>query len=391
MAEKKIANVQYGDAQLAHLFETGNGVLNRSIKLTDDDIRNKTKILCNEVYAPELFAQYVNRSNTFAAASKDVAVGDSIRVSPRSYNMQTKIVYCEGVGNGVLVEIPFSEFVYDLSKLNVDDVFDVVVTKADGGAYVCTCKNPKKYREELEESYRENKWFDVKIVNLIRGGYRALYKGTIECFIPGSHAGANVVGDFQQLIGTELPVMVDNYDWSSRMYVVSYKKYVKHSISTKIHDIKFGHKYKGVLTSNPTEFGLFIEFENYFTGLAHRVDFQNYAEISKQYKAGDVVDVYVKNITDKNGNYRVILTFDENMIDADKLTWYKFKTTCENKTLGYVYNPERKSIIITLSSGEPINISLPADFNTDSLAEYDKIMIHDINVLRQEMKFDFCK
>ena len=69
--------------------------------------------------------------------------------------------------------------------------------------------------------------------------------------------------NFDKLIGQEMPVMVDNYDWSSRMYVVSYKKYVRASLPEKIHELKFGHKYTGRLTSNPTEYGLFIEFENY--------------------------------------------------------------------------------------------------------------------------------
>ena len=391
MNDKKIAKVEYGNPELSHVFAFGDKQKNISIELTEDDLKCKTVIYCNEAYAPSLFAEYAMRSGQAGTVAKDARPGDSIKVKALSYNMGTKIVNCEGIGSGMMVEVPFSEFIYDLNSITNDFVFDVVVTRLDGGAYSATCKNPKKYREELEDAHRGDAWFDVKITNLIRGGYRALYKDTIECFIPGSHAAANVVKDFQQLIGKVVPVMVDNYDWSSRMYVVSYKKYVKQSLPVKIHDIKFGHKYAGTLTSNPTEFGLFIEFENYYTGLLHRVDLENYDDICKQYKAGSGIDVYVKNVTEKKGNYRIILSLSDANTDKEKMTWQKLKTTCENKTIRYSHEPGRRSIIVTLDSGENINISLPADFNTETLKEYDKIIIKDVNVLRQEVKFDFYK
>ncbi len=392
MTEQRIAKVEYGDPELAYLFETSHKKINDTIRLTDEDVRSKTIVYCNEPYAPELFNAYVKRMNETqtVVVSKDVNVGDEIEVVAKSYNLKSKVVSCEGVSNGAYVTVPMSEFIYDVNTITPDFKFKIVVLKAENGAYSGTCKNPKKYREEIAQAHAENTWFTVKLMSLIRGGYRALYKGTIECFVPGSHAAANIIEDFNKLIGQELPVMVDNYDWSSRMYVVSYKKYVKHSLPEKIHELKFGHKYTGRLTSNPTEFGLFIEFENYYTGLAHRVDFGNYDEICKQYKAGDVVDVYVKNVTEKKGNYRIILTFNEADVDTHKMTWYKFKTTCEKKTLPYAYDQESRAIAVTLDSGETINISLPHDFNTNSLKDYRNIKIHDVNVLRQEIKFDFC-
>jgi len=390
MADSKIAKVEYGNAEIAHLFETSDKKVNRKIKLTDEDRKNKTIIYCQELYAPELFAIYAKRhQEAIGIIAKDVNVGDNINVVAKSYNMKNKIVNCEGVDNGAYVMIPMSEFIYDVNTIDPNFQFNVVVTKVENGAYTGTCKNPKKYKEEIASAHKENKWFNVKLVSLIRGGYRALYKETIECFVPGSHAAANIIENFDTLIGQELPVMVDNYDWSSRMYVVSYKKYVRYSLSEKIHDLKFGHKYTGRLTSNPTEFGLFIEFENYYTGLAHRVDFENYDEICKQYKAGDVVDVYVKNVTEKKGNYRIILTFNEADVDPIKMSWYKFKTTCENKTLPFVFDEKSRALAVTYGSGETINITLPNDFDTSSLQNYKFIVISDVNVLRQEIKFDF--
>ena len=384
-----IAMVEYGDPADVDVFERSTGP-NKAVRMNEDDSRNHTVIYCNEGYAQDLFDAYVSRKGG-VSDSKDIGLGESVRVNAITYNTDTKVVKCETVGSGALVLIPLSEFVYDISAITAEDVFDAVITKSEHGSYAGTCKNPTKYKEEIEQARRDDTWFTVKVVSLIRGGYKALYRGTIECFIPGSHAAANIISDFQQLIGKELPVMVDNYDWSSRMYVVSYKKYVKQSMPVMINEIKYGHKYTGRLTSDPTEFGLFIELDNYYTGLAHRVDFGNYEEVRKQYKAGDEISVYVKNVTEKRGNYRIVLTLSEADIDKTKLTWYRFKSTCQNRILDYVYNGEQKNISVTIDTGESISISLPRDFNTSSLENYRKIKIQEVNVLRQEIKFDFCK
>ena len=390
MSIETLSIANCGDPSLAHVFDVEQGKVNPRIKMTDSDIRNKTTVYCNEPYAQELFDTYLKRMGNAGSVSKDFNPGDSVKLTAKNYNTVTKIVSCEGMLNGVRVDIPISDFIYDVYKMDGTEVFDAVITKADNGAYSATCKNPSKYREELETAYRSNTWFDVKITSLIRGGYRALYKGTIECFIPGSHAAANIIGDFEGIIGKELPVMVDNYDWSSRMYVVSYKKYVKHSLPIKIHDIKFGHKYVGRLTSNPTEYGLFVEIDNYYTGLVNKADFGNYEEICKQYRANDTIDVYVKNITEKNGNYRVVLTMTEQDIDKNKHSWYKFKVDKEGKLMPYVYDGEKQNITIVLESGESLSISLPSSISADSIRGFDKIHIKNVNVLKYEVQFDFC-
>jgi ribosomal protein S1 len=390
MTPDKVKVVEYGNPELASLLDGGQKKANESVKLSKQDAQSKVIIYCHEPYAQSLY-DVMAKTGEGTTPKKDHTAGESIKVRAKSYSIKDKIVYCESVDAGSFVTVPFSEFIYDVNQLTPDFKFDVVVLKSDGGAYSATCKNPFKYKEEMELAAKENTWFTVKIASLIRGGYRALYKGTVECFIPGSHAAANIVTDFQSMIGKELSVMIDNYDWSSRMYVVSYKKYVQHSIYEKIHDIKFGHKYIGRLTSNPTDYGLFIEFENYYTGLAHMVDFGNYEEIRKKYKAGDEVEVYVKNITEKKGNYRIVLTFNEADVNKDKLVWYKFKTTCEGKTLAYGHEPENKHITVNVDDNEVINVTLPRDFDMTSLAGCDKIKIHKVNVIRQEIQFDFCK
>ena len=73
---------------------------------------------------------------------------------------------------------------------------------------------------ELFDSFNQNQWFDVTITKLIKGGYLAVYKKEIECFIPGSHAAANVVHNFNDMLHKTLTVMVDNYDQSNDLFIL---------------------------------------------------------------------------------------------------------------------------------------------------------------------------
>ena len=65
----------------------------------------------------------------------------------------------------------------------------------------------------------------------------------------------------------EIPVMVENFDSVNNLFIVSYKKYIKETLPQKVSDLSFGQKYTGTLTNNPYDFGVFVEFQNYYTGL----------------------------------------------------------------------------------------------------------------------------
>ena len=384
-----ITKTAYGDLQTIELFDQPTGKYNTNILLDADDVDSKTRIYCSEPHAQEFFNTLKGSSAyTGIKSAKDMEIGEVIKVRAVSYNTQTKVVTCENVGNGISIMLPFNEFAYDVETIAPDFMFDIVITKANGN-YCGTCKNAAVYMEELKLAAATDGDFEVKLVKLIRGGYLAIYKGTVECFLPGSHAAANIVNDFHALINKTLPVMIDNYDSASHMFVVSYKKYVAKTMPKKIHELKLNHKYVGRLTSNPTEFGLFIEIEGYYTGLAHRVDFKDQEAVYKKYKAGDEIEVYVKNIMEKRGNYRIVFTMNPEDTDKDKLAWYNFKIASEGTVRKYEYSQPENKLYIILGENEKIGISLSRSFDSSITEKWKEVKVHSVNILTQEIKFDF--
>ena len=86
-----------------------------------------------------------------------------------------------------------------------------------------------------------------------------MYNNEVECFIPGSHAAANVVYNFNDMLGKTLFVMVDNYDQSNDLFILSHKKYITSSMPIMIENLHFNIPYSGILTSKPYDFGIFVE------------------------------------------------------------------------------------------------------------------------------------
>lgn len=157
------------------------------------------------------------------------------------------------------------------------------------------------HKQELFEHLEKNTWFDVKLVKLIKGGYQALYN-EVECFVPGSHAAANVVRNFNELLGKTITVMVDNYDPMNDLFILSYKNYVTHSMPSMVTELKFDQEYDGILTNSPSDFGVFVELNGYYTGLIHKTEFENFDEIRRTMRTGDHIPVFVKDVVYTKGN-----------------------------------------------------------------------------------------
>jgi ribosomal protein S1 len=95
---------------------------------------------------------------------------------------------------------------------------------------------------------------------------------------------------------------------SRKMIFSINKKYITHSLPHKISNLRFGKEYTGRLTTKPYDFGMFIELEGYYTGLLHSSEFKDYNTVKREMRAGEEVTVYVKGVTMKKKQYRIILT-----------------------------------------------------------------------------------
>ena len=373
------------------------GKYNNSIAITRADKKSGTKILCKESYAQEvydLYNKYESQTGIDLHTLKDLEIGQIFEVTATSIHFTREEVKTIEKNTGIEIAVPFKEYSGNLDELmsGKNITFKVMLTKAnDNCEYVGSERKSRtvNYRDEMLAHHKNNTWFEVTVNKLIKGGYIASYKDEIECFIPGSQAGANVIKDFSILLGKTINVMVDNYDKSNDLFIVSYKKYIKHSLPTKVSDLRFGKVYSGKLTNKPYDFGVFVELENYYTGLVHSSDFENYDEVKRSLRAGDNLDVYVKGVSyQKNKNqYRIVLSLNRDSIPDELIKWDQLKDDLEENEFEFTIVNERKGIIEFYYDGDPLKVTLDKKFLKVGLDQLSKIKIHGVNPLSKSFSY----
>jgi ribosomal protein S1 len=185
------------------LFSQGHDKINHRIKLTPADKKARVQIFCKEPYAQELYNLYYSSGNLITPANKDFEVGRVCKVTAKRIDFNNKMIEAQDDATLSTIFIPFREFTEEPSLLvhtEISASFKIVIYKVDNGDYLGSEKRcaALTYRDDLEEFLKTEKWFYVKVTNLVKGGYLALYKGTVKCFLPGSHAAANVIRDFNE-------------------------------------------------------------------------------------------------------------------------------------------------------------------------------------------------
>lgn len=376
-----------------------NGKYNTRVKITEEDRKAGVKVLCKEPYAQELYdkmKEFEGRTGRPVHAVKDLIEGGVYEVTAKQISFQEKIIVAHENTSGTQIEIPFKEFSRSVDALARGEGldFNVMVTRGTGSnEYVgserkCVSINNTA---ELNHHLENQTWFEVKVTKLIKGGYIAKYKDSIDCFIPGSHAAANIIRDFNKLIGQTINVMVDNYDANNDLYILSYKKYIEHSMQYRVSDLEFGKEYTGTLTTSPYDFGIFVEFEDYFTGLIHSTEFEDYAKIKKSYRTGDEIKFYIKNVTKKNKQYRIVLTLDPDSIDSEKKQWSDLRTRTENKSFEYDVDSKSNSIKIHIDKESSYEVTLRRKDLERNLSLYPMVRVSKVDPINKNLKFEFVE
>lgn len=371
------------------------GKYNTSVKLTPEDKKAGVKIYCHEPYAQDLYDLMNNYEKNGQVSAKDLQENNVYRVKANIISFQDKIIHAEEVTSKTPIIIPFREYSKDLDTLSQgeDREFLIMVYKSTkhGENYGSERKALSiSYKQDLFTHLAENRWFDVTITKLIKGGYLALYKNEIECFIPGSHAAANVVHNFNDMLNKTLTVMVDNYDQANDLFILSYKKYVTHSMPTMIENLEFNREYTGTLTNKPYDFGVFVEIDGYFTGLVHQTEFDDYESIKKTLKTGDTLKVFVKDITSKGNQIRIVLTLNQENVNSEKLAWQKLKEKTESRSFTYDVDSKKNSIAIDID-GESYEVSLKRKDLEKNLNKFPYVRVSKVDILNKSLKFEFVE
>jgi predicted RNA-binding protein with RPS1 domain len=367
---------------------------NTQIKLTPFDKKNGTKVYCTADYAQELYDLMFNSEhNDLKFKSKDLTFDDTYTVVAKSISYDLLEIHAEEINTNTSIIIPFKEYSNDVSVFEESEdsrKFLVRLYKSSKtGEHYGSEKKARSvaFTQELFNHLQDETWFAVKLIKLIKGGYLALYKDEIECFIPGSLAAANVIKDFGALLNTTINVMVDNYDPINNLFILSYKKYVIASMSTEVQNINFEKEYRGILTTNPLDFGIFVEIDNYFTGLIHKSEFKNYESVRHSYKTGDSIPVFVKDVTLKKGQYRIVLTLEPSQVSEDKKQWIYLKQKLENQVFSYELNDKKNCISIELDENN-FEISIRRQ-DMANCAGLPYIKIWNVDVVHKKINFEF--
>ena len=176
----------------------------------------------------------------------------------------------------------------------------------------------------------------AKIISRNGGGFLVAVNG-IEGFLPGSLASANIVRDFDSMIGKDVFVMVEDYLKDAGTFVLSHKKYLSHIIPVKIAELSLEETYTGIITGC-AKFGIFVEFNEIFTGLIHTSKMT--PEMRESFKTnpptpGSEISFWIKEITTDK---KIILTNEDPSIRMKDIEEFK------EKKLGIITGGEVVSI-----------------------------------------------
>jgi len=291
---------------------------NKSIVKRQQD---KSKIYCREEYAQELYNLMFN----VPVVLKDVKVGDiervvSFQIISRdakefaavcenhlsfffNYGKEKKYFEIYGFDYDALVEWIDSGKQKEFLKENKVFIQVENVEVSKGSLYQAHLKTI--VQEFQEQIGKPTSAYSAKIIGKNQGGFIAEVQG-VKAFLPGSLAAANKIIDFESYIGKTVFVMIEDYLKASDIFVVSYKKYLDYILPSKLEKLERNQLLIGDVTGT-SKFGIFVEFDEIFTGLLHTVEMKpdtlnNFNE--RKIKSGEKIQVWLKDIKDN----RLILT-----------------------------------------------------------------------------------
>jgi ribosomal protein S1 len=289
-----------------------------------------TKIYSHEGYASSLYSLYCGSNPSVLGFSKDLQDGEIYKCRITSAREDSALGHTE---TGQTIFIDLKKERKDAIRLNIQGLdFSVsseieAIVRDINGTYhgsVVECYVHSLKAEFFDQIKKCSVAYPAKIESVNKGGFLVDISG-VKCFMPGSLAAANKITDFESYLGKTLYVMIDGYVQGKDIFVVSYKKYLNHIMNSKIQELDLTKKYKGSVTGS-SSFGLFVEWEDIYTGLIHKTEFEN--QIVQGFNPGDEIEFYVKEVKEDN---KLTLTFGAPVEKTVKI--YEIKEAIDNGTI----------------------------------------------------------
>ena len=315
--------------------------INKKVKASGHD-----KVFCHEANAQELYDMYDNWfNNKGEIMSKDNTKGATCLVNDLHVISDHEISIDCDFGMSAVIDLN-KEKEY-LNTLNCNSVHNfITAVKADPeykqavintGVIGKVVENGRislweghlskieyEFMEQVKHPENINCAYNAKIESINGGGFIVNILG-VQCFLPGSLAAAGILTDFESMLGKTVPVIVINYIDKSNCFVVSYKKYLEMILPKKIEtELEIGQEVM-VKVTGASKNGLFCQFKDnagewVFSGLVHRSVMSSEFEKrfdDKEFRSGDEMRMYIANLIEKDGQYRIVLTDSKTQIPIE--------------------------------------------------------------------------
>lgn len=288
------------------------------------------KVYSHEGYASSLYSLYCGTNPEFLDGSKDLEEGKIYKCKISSISGDSALAYTD---SGQTIFIDLKKERKDAQKFSISGIefsilseVEAIVREISGTYYgsVVECYVEGLRGEFLSQIKEASVAYPAKVESINKGGYIVDISG-IKCFLPGSLAAANKITDFESYLGKTLYVMIDGYVPQKDIFVVSYKKYLNKILAQKIQELDLTKKYKGYVTGS-SSFGLFVEWEDIYTGLIHKTEFED--QTVQGFNPGDEIEFYVKEVKEDN---KLTLTFGAPV--EKTLKFYEVNEAVSNGTI----------------------------------------------------------
>jgi small subunit ribosomal protein S1 len=292
-----------------------------------------------------------------------------------------------------MIDVGYRELVYiDLAKepanirplVAVGEKFNVnIIATADRRGFIVGSIGDgirQGIINELKASIESgNTAYIGNVTQMIPGGGYIVQVQGIDCFMPGSLAGANKLADFESIIGTEMYVCPVSYSHEKGTVVVSHRKYLQALIPSEVEKLKSLEKntvISGVVTGS-AKYGVFVEFNGCLTGMIHANDLSD-ANVTRlnarEIEAGETIEFMVKEVISEK---KIMLTQKEEVETINPwdglsakynvpasvrgtvkaLKDYGIFVTIEEGIVGLLHISELEGIdISTIKKGDPISV-----------------------------------
>lgn len=313
---------------------------------------NKGEIVySHESYAKDLYALYSNftpispkvfetyKGSIVEETEKEILVEIGAKDVVRVIKENREVPYFQGKAEGDSVKLMIVNIVSDPYQIigSVARLYEV---------------EAKKEIEALDKDTPVK----VKVNNLVGAGFECsilMEDCEVDAFMPNILSGVNKLTEqaMNDLLGTEIEVMIDSFSKEKDTYIVSRRAYLQSLIPQAVKELNEELRenpnkvFKGEVTGSKV-FGVFVEFNGCLTSMIHKTNMHpDYQDDLDKIEPGTPIEFYIKEVVNKKRNLKIIATqiLEETLWDTIRVGQRLEGIVKSNRTFGALVSLDKET------------------------------------------------